>query len=109
MALAWQSVDTRYDPDETLFAGDPQVLVDAFGELLELLDRRPSWQRQAACRGEDPELWFPGRGASTSEAKSICAECPVADECKATGLQEKHGIWGGLSERQRRQERSTAA
>lgn len=65
------------------------------------------WQQRAACRGMDPELFFPGRGESTREAKAACAQCPVRDEClsAAYGGSERFGIWGGLSERERRVER----
>ena len=63
-----------------------------------------TWQQQAACRGLDPELFFPARGASTTEARAVCAACPVRSQCEAVALArtEKFGIWGGLSERQRR-------
>jgi WhiB family redox-sensing transcriptional regulator len=65
-------------------------------------DRR--WQRRANCLGVDPDLFFPERGASTKEAKSVCARCEVKDECLEFAITnaEKFGIWGGLSERERR-------
>lgn len=60
-----------------------------------------------ACRGCDPELFFPTRGESTKEAKAVCADCPVMDACRAWAIpNEKVGIWGGLSERERRRVRS---
>lgn len=64
----------------------------------------PSWHILAACRGMDPDLFFPERGASTREAKAICTACPVRVDCLAQAFTtgERHGIWGGLSERQRR-------
>lgn len=67
-----------------------------------------SWLEDAACRGVDPALFFPERGASTREAKAICAECPVREQCRdyALDTNQKHGIWGGLSERERRRIRS---
>jgi WhiB family redox-sensing transcriptional regulator len=61
-----------------------------------------SWWQDAECRGTDPDLFFPERGASLVAAKAVCADCSVADECLAFGLYEKFGIWGGLSERERR-------
>lgn len=66
------------------------------------LDR--SWQARGNCAGLDPELFFPGRGESTAEAKAICAGCAVRAECleHALAKPEKFGIWGGLSERERR-------
>jgi WhiB family redox-sensing transcriptional regulator len=63
-----------------------------------------SWQDRANCLGVDPDLFFPGRGESTQEAKAICAGCVVRDECleQALARPEKFGIWGGTSERERR-------
>ncbi len=56
------------------------------------------------CHQIDPEMFFPDKGGSTREAKSICARCPVAAECLDYALDndERFGIWGGLSERDRR-------
>jgi len=58
----------------------------------------------AACRGLDPHLFFPDRGASVAEAKAVCASCPVRAECLEFALinVEKFGIFGGTSERERR-------
>lgn len=66
--------------------------------------RRPGWGERAACRGLDPELFHPDRGEVVDPAKRICFGCPVRDECLTYALVhfEKHGIWGGLSERERR-------
>jgi len=63
-----------------------------------------NWQDDANCLGVDPDLFFPERGASTREAKEVCRGCEVA-------LQngEKFGIWGGLSERERRRIRRQRA
>ncbi len=62
------------------------------------------WQEQALCAQTDPEAFFPEKGGSTREAKKICAACPVRAECLAYALEhdERFGIWGGLSERERR-------
>ena len=62
------------------------------------------WRAQAAFRGMDPELFFPQRGdqRSVNAAKAVCAGCPVRAPCLADGLTTRHGIWGGLSERERR-------
>jgi len=69
------------------------------------LDR--SWQRRANCMGVDPELFFPERGASTREAKEVCRGCVVREDCLefAIANSEKFGIWGGMSERERRRVR----
>ena len=62
------------------------------------------WQDLGNCLGVDPELFFPGRGASTKEAKEVCAGCIVKVDCLEYALSngEKFGIWGGASERERR-------
>ena len=62
------------------------------------------WQDQANCLGVDPDLFFPERGASTREAKEVCRGCVVRMECLEYALDsaEKFGIWGGMSERERR-------
>ncbi len=74
--------------------------------LAELLGTAPerTWQRQANCMGVDPDLFFPERGASTREAKEVCRGCVVREDCLEYALanSEKFGIWGGLSERERR-------
>ena len=69
------------------------------------------WQEQANCLGVDPDLFFPERGASTREAKSVCRSCEVRVECLEYALShaEKFGIWGGLSERERRRVRRQRA
>ena len=60
------------------------------------------WTSQAACLGEDPAIFFPGRGESLSPARSICSTCTVQAECETAGMRENYGIWGGRSERDRR-------
>jgi WhiB family redox-sensing transcriptional regulator len=86
-------------------------------ELLETLHADGldmAWQDLANCRGADPDLFFPERGASTRTAKSICRECQVRGECLEFAIvsSEKFGIWGMMSERERRKirkERQIAA
>ncbi len=67
-------------------------------------DLTSTWQDQATCLGVDPDLFFPERGASTREAKEVCRGCVVRAECLEYALvnSEKFGIWGGMSERERR-------
>ena len=62
------------------------------------------WQDRALCAQTDPEAFFPEKGGSTREAKRICVGCEVRDECLEYALEhdERFGIWGGLSERERR-------
>jgi WhiB family redox-sensing transcriptional regulator len=64
----------------------------------------PEWRQHGACRGIDPDLFYPERGESLEAAKQICAACPVRGECLdfALDLNEKFGVWGGKSERERR-------
>lgn len=70
----------------------------------------PPWHDDAACRGMDPELWFPRRGEPTRPAQDVCATCPVVADCLdwALGNGEQFGIWGGTSERERRRMRRRA-
>lgn len=64
------------------------------------------WRNRAACRGRDPELWWPVDVRLTpavQEALTICAECPVREQCLAWAYEqgEQYGIWGGLTEQAR--------
>ena len=63
-----------------------------------------SWRDRAACRGTDPDLFFPERGESADPARQICARCPVRQPCLVYALDKgiAHGVWGGLTERERR-------
>ena len=67
-------------------------------------DDEQGWQERALCAETDPEAFFPEKGGSTREAKKICTGCEVRAECLeyALGNDERFGIWGGLSERERR-------
>jgi len=62
------------------------------------------WQVDALCAQTDPEMFFPEKGGSTRDAKAVCAVCDVRTRCLEYALanDERYGIWGGLSERQRR-------
>lgn len=64
------------------------------------------WVEQAACLGVDPDLFFPERGdqLSGSKAREVCERCAVQRDCRDYALQvgEPFGIWGGLSEPERR-------
>jgi WhiB family transcriptional regulator, redox-sensing transcriptional regulator len=76
--------------------------IDEEGEL--------GWQEQALCAQTDPEAFFPEKGGSTREAKRICVGCEVKAECLEYALasDERFGIWGGLSERERRRLKRSA-
>lgn len=73
-------------------------------ELLEAQDVELAWQERALCAQTDPEAFFPEKGGSTREAKKVCLGCDVRGECLEYALahDERFGIWGGLSERERR-------
>ena len=68
------------------------------------LPEESGWQERALCAQTDPEAFFPEKGGSTREAKKICVGCEVKGECLEYALEhdERFGIWGGLSERERR-------
>jgi WhiB family redox-sensing transcriptional regulator len=76
---------------------------------------RENWRSAAACRPTDPELFFPlsefgSAREQIAEAKAICAGCPVRRQCLRFALRTRqtHGIWGGLTELERRQGRRPA-
>jgi WhiB family transcriptional regulator, redox-sensing transcriptional regulator len=92
---------------------DRQVAPEGSSTVLhtmEITDEK-SWQDEANCLGVDPDLFFPERGASTREAKEVCRGCVVREDCLEFALTngEKFGIWGGMSERERRRIRRARA
>ena len=68
-----------------------------------LTTERGEWVTQAKCRNGDPDALFV-RGAEQRKAAVICRHCPVLNECRADALDNRveFGVWGGLTERQRR-------
>lgn len=72
----------------------------ATGRFAEDLD----WQDEALCKESDPEAFFPEKGGSTKQAKAVCKRCPITEKCLQYALanEERYGIWGGTSERERR-------
>jgi WhiB family redox-sensing transcriptional regulator len=67
------------------------------------------WRHHAACRDEDPELFFPIGSTGPAldqieEAKQVCKRCPALEPCLAWALEsgQDAGVWGGLSEDERR-------
>ena len=84
--------------------------------MVALLD--DSWQLKAACRGPQAAVFFPPPRFERKDeklerehrAKAICAQCSVADDCLeyALSIRERHGVWGGLSESERRAMLKTA-
>jgi WhiB family transcriptional regulator, redox-sensing transcriptional regulator len=78
--------------------------IDKIAELGLEPDPGGNWRKQALCAETDPEAFFPEKGGSPREAKKICQRCGVRAACLANALErdERFGIWGGLSERERR-------
>ena len=92
-----QAPTSSPSPHTNLSAGPIIQLIS--GESVEL-----SWQERALCAQTDPEAFFPEKGGSTREAKRVCLSCDVRSQCLEYALahDERFGIWGGLSERERR-------
>jgi hypothetical protein len=64
----------------------------------------PAWYEDAVCAQTRPDAFFPEVGESTADAKAVCLECPVRVQCLQYALDrdERFGVWGGFSERERR-------
>lgn len=80
----------------------------AVGIDLKSLPPNPSppdmWQDQAACYGIDPDVFFPISEEEAGPALAYCAVCTIREMCLAWALKngERYGVWGGLTEQQRR-------
>ena len=83
---------------------------DADAALYARVDGPLAWQQHALCAQTDPEAFFPDKGGSTREAKAVCQACQVREDCLEYALanDERFGIWGGMSERERRRLRRMA-
>lgn len=70
-----------------------------------MIAKPPEWTTDALCAQADPEAWYPEKGGSSARAKAICGGCAVRRQCLEHALtnDERFGVWGGLSERERRQ------
>ncbi|GAA2176745.1 hypothetical protein GCM10009784_24490 [Arthrobacter parietis] len=97
-----QAVPERVD--QAVWIGLPGIGSD-FDDEGEL-----GWQADALCAQTDPEAFFPEKGGSTRDAKKVCGSCNVKSQCLEYALEndERFGIWGGLSERERRRLRKRA-
>ena len=92
-------------PAQSTATGRPQLsVVPDQMEFEPATDEDEQWQERALCAQTDPEAFFPEKGGSTREAKRVCRSCEVRGECLEFALEndERFGIWGGLSERERR-------
>ena len=98
----WNLYDGSLSSDVAKPASTLATVVDIFGGTSD--DGPLSWQERALCAQTDPEAFFPEKGGSTREAKRVCSSCDVRAECLDYALanDERFGIWGGLSERERR-------
>lgn len=69
-----------------------------------------TWRAGALCAQTDPDLWFPDKGGSSRAARRLCGSCEVRQDCldEALARDERHGIWGGLTEPERRRLRPPA-
>lgn len=80
-------------------------LEDCAHDVIEIDLLRPRWMRSAACSGEGFDAWFPRdeMGEAAAAARRVCAGCPVRPECLdyAIAGRIRHGLWGGLSGRER--------
>ncbi|WP_210115468.1 WhiB family transcriptional regulator [Mycobacterium sp. DL99] len=74
------------------------------GKIPEMVTGQEGWADEAPCKESDPEAWFPEKGGSAREAKAICGTCPVKAPCLQWALDrdERFGIYGGATERDRR-------
>jgi len=109
----WNLLDEESEPwvaedevefDDELTDDDEQIapILPLFGHLDD--SGMLAWQDRALCSQTDPEAFFPEKGGSTRDAKKVCVGCEVKAECLDYALRndERFGIWGGLSERERR-------
>jgi WhiB family transcriptional regulator, redox-sensing transcriptional regulator len=104
------------DDDLEVLAGGPDSELSLDLTLIEAdedgnaLPPELAWQERALCAQTDPEAFFPEKGGSTREAKRVCMSCEVRAECLEYALakDERFGIWGGLSERERRRVKKQA-
>ncbi len=95
-------IGREHDGGEAVSTPRLSLVITGFDEMFESIEEQ--WQERALCAQTDPEAFFPEKGGSTREAKRICLGCEVRDECLEYALahDERFGIWGGLSERERR-------
>jgi WhiB family redox-sensing transcriptional regulator len=90
---------------EPLASPDPSRKIDVGIKYTDFTNGQPAVGLAVRlCAQTDPEAFFPEKGGSTREAKRVCLSCEVRAECLeyALGNDERFGIWGGLSERERR-------
>jgi WhiB family transcriptional regulator, redox-sensing transcriptional regulator len=98
--------------DGPIHGRTPRIDAPAIARINKLVidDPDPGWQVFGACNNEDPELFFPVSELDygpvllqVEDAKNVCYRCPVIDSCRSWALnaQEQHGIWGGMTAKER--------
>jgi WhiB family redox-sensing transcriptional regulator len=88
----------------------PRAIPDTRPALREIALREAVWTREAmwrergACKGLDPQIFYPETDEDADTAKRVCAQCHVQTACLEYALQfrEREGVWGGTTERERR-------
>src|SRR5262245_43174711 len=103
-----RSPGVRDEPHEYSTADRAQV-PDSVRQRLREMGSAMDWRHRAVCLDEDPELFFPIGNTGPAimqieEAKQVCRRCDVREQCLAWALEagQDHGVWGGLSEDERR-------
>jgi WhiB family redox-sensing transcriptional regulator len=99
--LMWNVLDGSLPSD---VGGSTSPLATVISLFVGVDEGPLGWQERALCAQTDPEAFFPEKGGSTREAKKVCTTCEVRGDCLEYALNndERFGIWGGLSERERR-------
>ncbi|WP_371151698.1 WhiB family transcriptional regulator [Buchananella felis] len=84
--------------------GPIEPSANLLAELLGRDESKHAWRDLALCAQTDPDAFYPEKGGSTLPAKAVCANCEVRQQCLEFALEndERFGIWGGMSDRERR-------
>lgn len=81
-------------------------IAQLLAQVIDINTSGNDWRDDAVCAQADPEAFFPEKASSSSSApaKQLCGTCPVRADCLAYALvrNERFGIWGGFTERERR-------
>lgn len=101
----YKDIQQLYSDTVKLHSNGNEVLKPR-GNLIDELPTRPAWQRSAACRTTRTKIFYPfdSKEDEIQFAKSICDQCEVQQQCLdyAMSRREDNGVWGGLSEEERR-------
>ena len=99
--MSADNIDTRAPYVRLRVGRRPQFVVLA-AATLDAPDG--DWTLEALCAQTDPDVFYPVKGGSTRDAKRICQRCPVIAACSQWALDhdERYGVWGGMSEWDRR-------